>query len=305
MPEKRTFFVFFILAIVAAAVLFFRHLIGGSTVAVFTPRGPIAAQEKNLIRTAILLMLMVVAPVFTLLFSFAWKYRAGNEKAKYEPEKSHGIFGELVWWAFPAAVVAVLAVITWGAAHALDPYKPLAAAGAKPLTIQVAALNWKWLFIYPEQGIATVNFLEFPERTPLNFELTADAPMNSFWIPQLGGQMYAMAGMVSQLHLMADSAGEYAGRAAEINGRGYAGMKFTAKSVSDDDFSAWVASVKQAPSALTLDGYNRLAEPSENNPAASYSSVEKNLYNTIVVKFMPPASQLGGASATMPNMQMQ
>jgi cytochrome o ubiquinol oxidase subunit 2 len=149
------------------------------------------------------------------------------------------------------------------------------------------ALQWKWLFIYPEQNIATVNFVEFPNSTPVNFQLTADAPMNSFWIPELGGQMYAMPGMSTQLHLMADRPGEFNGSAAEISGKGFSGMKFIAKATSQKDFDTWVKSVKQSSNMIDLSKYNKLAEPSENNPVITYASVEKDLYNSIIMKFMP------------------
>jgi cytochrome o ubiquinol oxidase subunit 2 len=182
----------------------------------------------------VLLMLLVAVPLLVMAFTFAWKYRATNiPKQKHSPNWSGGK-AKLIF-VLPAAVVAVLAVLIWKQSHVLDPYKPLQAK-AQPITIQVVALQWKWLFIYPEQGIATVNFVEFPKATPVNFVLTADAPMNSFWIPQLGGQIYAMSGMATQTHLMADEVGEYAGSAAEISGAGFANMKFTAKSTTNEDF---------------------------------------------------------------------
>ncbi len=194
-------------------------------------------------------MLIIIVPTFILLFVVAWKYRAKNAKAKYDPEHSHGVFGELILWMIPSVVIAVMAVITWNATHKLDPYKPLESE-VKPLTIQVVALDWKWLFIYPEQGIATLNFVQFPERTPIHFELSADgSPMNSFWIPQLSGQIYSMTGMTTQLHIMADGPGEYTGRAAEINGEGFADMTFVAKSTSQSDFEDWVAERKTISSA--------------------------------------------------------
>jgi cytochrome o ubiquinol oxidase subunit 2 len=157
-------------------------------------------------------------------------------------------------------------------------------SNTKPLKIQVVALQWKWLFIYPEQGIATVNFVQFPEQTPINFEITADAPMNSFWIPQLGGQIYAMPGMVAKLHLIADKEGSYRGSSANLSGKGFAGMKFIAKSSSEADFEAWVDSVRQSG---PID-YTKVAEPSEYAPAAFYSLSDDNLFNQIVMKYMVP-----------------
>jgi cytochrome o ubiquinol oxidase subunit 2 len=281
---------------------------------VFDPQGPIALQERNLIITAVLLMLTVAIPMLILLYTFAWKYRAGNKNAKRDPERVGGIFKQLLWWIIPAVIIVTLGIINWNTTHALDPFKPIA-SNNPPLTIQVVALQWKWLFIYPAQGIATVNFIEFPEQTPINFELTADAPMSSFWIPQLGSQIYAMAAMQTQLSLMANTTGEYTGKDTEINGAGYADMTFLAKSVSQSDFDAWVASVQQSSSSLTMDAYNALALPSENNPEAYYSSYDKNLYDTILIKYMvPPAASsssmmsstmdMQNMPANMPGMQM-
>jgi cytochrome o ubiquinol oxidase subunit II len=286
--------------IILGAVVFFRLLIGGSTVTLFMPKGTVANAQRNLIIEEVLLMLTVAIPMFALLFFAAWKYREGNKNAKYEPEW-HGVKSQLILWAIPIALIAVLATINWQSAHALDPYKPIPSS-KPPLTINVVALTWKWLFIYPEQNIATVNFVEFPEQTPVHFNLTADAPMSSFWIPQLGSQIYAMAAMVTQLNLIASTTGEFAGKDTEINGVGYAGMTFTAKSVSDADFGTWVAQVKQSSPTLTLAGYNQLVEPSTYNPPAYYSSVEDGLYNNVVMKFMMPTSSLaipGGAVSSV------
>ena len=208
--------------VITGAVVIFKFLIGGSTIALFAPQGTIASQEIDLIKTSVLIMLLAVVPVFVLLFTFAWKYRAGNPNAIYDPERVHSAWRELSLWAIPAVIVATLAVLSWKSAHAVDPYKPIDSTAA-PLTIQVVALEWKWLFIYPAQNIATVNFIQFPEKIPVHFELTADAPMSSFWIPQLGSQIYAMAAMETQLDLMADTTGEFAGKDTEINGAGYAG----------------------------------------------------------------------------------
>ncbi len=179
-----------------------------------------------------------------------------------------------------------MAILTWVATHELDPYRPLGTS-LETFKIQVVALDWKWLFIYPEQGIATVNFVQFPEKTPIHFELAADgSPMNSFWIPELSGQIYAMTGMVTPLHLMADGSGVYKGRAAEINGRGYADMAFIAKSTSHSDFDDWVLSVKESPFQLSGPVYEELIKPSINPAALFYSHVEEGLFNKIVMKYM-------------------
>lgn len=270
---------------------------------VFDPQGPIAGQERNVIVLVVLLMLIIAVPMLILLYSFAWKYRAGNKNSKYDPEHVGNVWKQLLWWAIPAALIAVIAVINWKSTHALDPSNPII-SNVPPLNVEVVALQWKWLFIYPAQGIATVNFLEFPEQTPVDFALTADAPMSSFWIPQLGSQIYAMAAMQTQLNLEASSTGEYVGKDTEINGAGYAGMTFTAKSVSQSDFDAWVASVKDSSNTLTMDEYNNtLMQPSTYVSPIFYSSVDPNLYDTILMKYMIPPSA-SGTSQSMPGMQM-
>jgi len=188
-------------------------------------------------------------------------------------------------------IILILAVLTWNSSHDLDPFKPIV-SDKPPITIQVVALQWKWLFIYPQQNIASVNIIQFPNQTPINFEVTADAPMNSFWIPQLGGQIYAMPGMSTQLHLMADTEGTYRGSSANISGKGFAGMNFSAKSTSQADFDQWVALVHQTRNNLSLAKYNNLAKPSQNNPLSYYSSSQSGLYDRVVMKYMMPASQL-------------
>jgi cytochrome o ubiquinol oxidase subunit 2 len=267
---------------------------------VFDPQGPIALYERNLIILAVALMLLVAIPMLILLYAFAWKYRAGNKKSKYDPDHVGNIWKQLLWWVIPGIIIVAIAVINWQSTHALDPFTPIVSDNP-PLTIEVVALQWKWLFIYPAQGIATVNYVQFPQATPVHFVLTADAPMSSFWIPQLGSQIYAMAAMQTQLYLEASSTGEYIGKDTEINGAGYAGMTFTAQSVSQNDFNAWVASVKAASNTLTMADYNdTLLPPSEYAPSSSYSSVEPSLYDTILMKYMiPPSSTTADASASV------
>lgn len=178
----------------------------------------------------------------------------------------------------------MLGVITWKGCVELDPFRPLE-MNKKPLKIQVIALQWKWLFIYPEQKIATVNFFQFPEQTPINFDVTADAPMNSFWIPELGGQIYAMPGMNSKLHLMADREGSFRGSSANLSGTGFSGMRFIAKASSDADFNTWVESVKQSNQSLD---YDQLVKPSSYVPEAFYLLADENLYDQVVMKYMIP-----------------
>jgi cytochrome o ubiquinol oxidase subunit II len=285
-------------------VLFFKILIGNSLVSFFTPQGFIALQQKNLLISYVLVMLIIVVPVFVATYFIAWKYRSSNAKAHFTPEAKYSGFSEALLWVFPTIIVIIMSVITWDATHKIDPHQPIK-SDVKPLTIQVIALQWKWLFIYPEQGIATVNYIAFPEKTPLVFTLTADGPMSSFWIPQLGGQLYAMTGMSHSLHLIADKQGEFRGSNAEISGPGFATMKFVAKATSQREFERWVASIKQSPHALTMDEYNKLAKPSEDTPPIFYNSTEVDLFNTIMMKFMMPPSteQHESDMHTMPEMK--
>ncbi len=273
----------------------------GSEIAVLDPKGPIALQERGVIGITILLCSFVVVPVFFILFFFSWKYRADSPEAKisHKPNWDHdNMFVEFLWWLVPTIIVISLAVIAWKTAHQLDPFKPLTSGNA-PITVDVIALDWKWLFIYPQQNIASVNLVEFPENTPVHFYITSDAPVNSFWIPSLGGQIMAMPGMTTQLNLAASSIGNFNGFSAEISGDGFAGMAFTAKSVSSSDFAVWVQSVKQ-PNATPLNSttYAALAKPSEYNPVSYYSPIDPELYTENVMKYMMPPSD------SMPGMQM-
>jgi cytochrome o ubiquinol oxidase subunit 2 len=261
-------------------------LLSGTDVVLFNPKGLIAQEELKLILFSVALMLTVAVPTLIILYGFAWEYRESNKKARYDPEARHGKYFVLSMWAIPTVFMLVLASVMWPAAHKLDPKKTIAAE-AKPLTIQVVALRWKWLFIYPEQKIATVNYVQVPTNTPVQFELTADeAPMSSFWIPHLGGQLYAMTGHVNRLNLIAEEPGEYPGSTAEINGAGFAGMKFTARASSAEDFDHWVQDIKKSPSVLDNAEYEKLLEPSESNPAAFYSSTDTGLYAKMLMKYM-------------------
>ncbi len=275
------------LVIVLAYTYFRKH-----TVAVLSPSGTIAAQERHLIFIALALCAVVVVPVFFMAFWFAWKYRIGNTKTKrdYRPDWGNSRWVETVWWGVPALLILILSFVTWQASHNLDPYKPLASS-QKPITVQVVALNWKWLFIYPDQKVASVNFAQIPVNTPVNFEITSDAPMNSFWVPQLAGQIYAMTGMTTQLHLSASKAGSYRGSSANISGQGFAGMNFTVRAGSVQDFSNWVAQARQSRSQLTNTTYAQLAKDSKNNPVTLYASVTGGLYDSIVMKYMEPTQR--------------
>lgn len=281
MKTIKFLFIFFSVLALAFAIFF---VFKGEKVQVFQPKGTIASQELNLILVNLTLMLLILVPTFIWLLAVAWKYRASNAKAKYDAKKEYGKFNQFLIWSIPSVIVLIMAIHTWKATHHLDPYKRIGPK-EEELLIQVIALDWKWLFIYPEQSIATLNFVQFPEKRAIRFELTADnSPMNSFWIPQLSGQIYCMTGMITPLHIMADGTGTYPGRAAEINGQGYAKMRFVAKSTTQEDFEHWVDEVRQSPLHLDLKLYGELIEPSIDDPVQFYSKVDNALFEAIVMK---------------------
>jgi cytochrome o ubiquinol oxidase subunit 2 len=255
----------------------------------FNPKGAIAAEQIRLIVIAAILMLLIVVPVVIMTIIIAWRYRASNTKATYTPNWAHSTTLEIIWWVVPCIIIAILAVLTWITSHTLDPYRPLDSK-EKPLTIQAIALDWKWVFIYPEQGIATINYIEIPENTPISFEITSQGPMNSLWIPQLGGQIYAMAGMRTRLHLIADQAGVYDGGSSNYSGEGFAEMTFKVKAESTDEFTQWVKRVKQTPDILTTEKFNALLAPSSAEPVQLFSSVAPTIFTDEVMKFMMPMS---------------
>ncbi|KAI2690699.1 ubiquinol oxidase subunit II [Pseudomonas sp. TNT3] len=259
-------------------------LLSGCNMTLLNPTGQVGLEQRNLIITATLLMLLVVVPVIVMTFLFAWKYRATNTDAVYTPKWSHSTKIEIAVWAVPVLIIIALGYVTYVSTHALDPYKPLE-SDVKPITIEVVALDWKWVFIYPEQGIATVNKIVFPTNTPVNFKVTSDSVMNSFFIPGLGGQIYAMAGMQTKLHLIANRDAEMEGISANYSGAGFTGMKFKAISTSQENFDAWVSEVKKAPKQLEKAEYEALTKPSQNNPVELYSSVTPNLFQFIVDKY--------------------
>lgn len=252
---------------------------------VLNPKGEIANKQRDLIVLATVLSAIVVLPVFVLTFFIGWRYKESNKKAKYTPEWGGSKILESIWWGIPIILILILSIITFKSSHDLDPFKPIQSA-KKPVTIQVVALQWKWLFIYPEEGIATVNYVEFPVDTPINFEITADAPMNSFWIPQLGGQIYAMSGMSTHLNLIANETGSYDGSSANISGEGFSSMKFVAKATTRGDFDRWVDESHFKNNVLGQTSYAELAKPSANEVPTVYSDVDPELYTMIMKKYV-------------------
>jgi len=259
-------------------------ILSGCEGGVLDPKGQVGIDEKNLIIIATVLMLLVVIPVIVMTLYFSWKYKDTRTHEVYAPKWAHSNKIEAVVWAVPIIIVIILGVITWESTHRLDPYKPL---DGKHITIEVVSLNWKWLFIYPEQGIATVNELVFPANVPVEYKITSESTMNSFFIPQLGSQIYSMAGMETKLHLIANEPGTFKGFSANYSGAGFSGMKFNAIATpTQADFDKWVSDVKAQKSTLTKAEYYELAKASENNPVSYYGDVEEDLFHTIIMKYM-------------------
>ncbi|WP_297449048.1 ubiquinol oxidase subunit II [Ferrovum sp.] len=253
----------------------------GDQWAVLTPRGTIAGQEKTLILTALGLMLLVVVPVILMTFMFAWKYRASNPRADYDPDWDHSTLIEWVVWTIPTLIVAVLGYLVWTSSHTLSPYRPIASS-QPPLEVQVVAMDWKWLFIYPEWHIATVNRLVIPAGVPVHFSLTSDAVMSSFFIPQLGGQIYAMAGMKTHLHLIADRPGVFQGYNTQFSGQGFSGMTFETVATSREAFRQWAHQVETGGQVLDRAAFASLEKPSINEAPHLYSLALPHLFDSIL-----------------------
>ncbi|MDH6166677.1 cytochrome o ubiquinol oxidase subunit 2 [Variovorax boronicumulans] len=266
-------------------------LLAGCNTVLMNPSGDIANQQGRLIVVSTVLMLIIIIPVIALTIFFAWRYRQSNKEATYSPDWDHSTQLELAIWAAPLLIIIALGAITWISTHTLDPYRPLTRLDAKrqispetkPLVVEVVALDWKWLFIYPEQGIATVNELAAPVDVPISFKITASSVMNSFFIPALAGQIYAMPGMETKLHAVINKPGEFEGFSANYSGAGFSGMRFKFHGLSKDDFDKWVEKAKTSKEGeLTREGYMKLEVPSEREPVRHYATVDADLYNAIL-----------------------
>lgn len=275
-------------------------LLGGCSLAKFPlidSAGPIGQQEYHLILISFLLMLIPVVPVIVMTLWFARRYRASNDKATYAPKWGHSNKIEAVVWSVPILIVAGLAVLTWVTSHQLDPYKPIATQ-EKPVRVEAIALDWKWLFIYPDEHVASVNELVIPTHVPVSFRLTSDTVMTSFFIPRLGTQIYAMAGMKTRLHLMADKAGTYTGWNSQLSGEGFSGMHFKTVATSEADYKAWLDKVRQSPKTLDALTYEQLAKPSSHTPVTYYSQVQPNdLFAQVINKYMHGPTHAGSMTA--------
>ena len=254
---------------------------------VLSPKGPIGQAEKTILFDATAIMLAVVVPLIVLTLAFAWWFRAGNKRAHYLPNWEYSGRIEMIVWSIPALIILFLGGMAWIGSHDLDPAAPIQSRN-KPLEIEVISMDWKWLFIYPEQNIATVNELIVPASTPLHFRLTSSSVMNSFFVPQLGSQIYTMAGMVTQLTLQADEEGTYPGRSAQFSGDGFSDMKFDVLAVSDARFREWVAAAKANGAGLDASGYTALVRPSHADAPHTFSNVEAGLFDRAVIATMNP-----------------
>jgi cytochrome o ubiquinol oxidase subunit 2 len=256
---------------------------------VLDPQGPISSAEKTILLNATGIMLVVVVPVIALTLASAWWYRASNKRAVFRPDLVYSGSIELVVWSIPAMVVILLAGVAWLGAHELDPALKLKSDVA-PVRVEAVSLDWKWLFIYPDLRVATVNELVVPVGTPIEFTLTSASVMNAFFIPQLGSQIYTMPGMSTHLNLLAGHGGDYPGISSHFSGDGFSDMRFTVHAVPTSDFDTWLARVRSGTSTLSASAYTELARPSKNLAPQSYAGVDPMLYEYILRQAAPMAA---------------
>lgn len=269
---------------------------------VMAPHGDVAVQQAQLIVTSTLLMLLIIVPVIALTLFFAFRYRQSNTEATYSPDWDHSTRLELIIWGAPLAIIIALGTITWISTHKLDPYRPLdridaqraVAPDTRPLVVQVVALDWKWLFLYPEQGIATVNELAAPVDRPIEFRITSSTVMNAFYVPALAGMVYAMPGMETQLHAVINKPGNYEGISANYSGAGFSDMKFRFLGMSDGDFAAWVEDNKASGQTLDRMAYLKLEAPSQREPVRRFAAVDKDLYTAVLNRCADDAKMCQG-----------
>lgn len=265
-------------------------LLAGCETVVMSPSGDVAVQQRNLIVASTILMLLIIVPVIALTLFFAWRYRASNTDAPYDPEWNHSTALELVIWSAPLLIIIALGALTWIGTHTLDPYRPLdrieagrpLAPDANTLKVQVVAMDWKWLFLYPDYGVASVNELAAPVDMPIQFQITASTVMNSFFIPALAGQIYAMPGMQTELNAVINRAGDFEGFSANYSGAGFSGMRFRFKALDAAGFDAWIAKARAEGGPLQREDYLQLEKPSERDPVRWYANVPADLYPAIL-----------------------
>lgn len=282
--SARRLTVFILGTITLLSLVFLTANLSGLDIPVLKPSGEIASRQSRLIIFTVFLAAVVVMPVFVMLGLFAWRYRSGNKKPKRDSEWSSDKKLEIIWWGIPSLIIIVLCVVTYMTSHSLDPYKKIE-SNEQTLNVQVVALQWKWLFIYPDQKVATVNELTIPEETPVSFRITADAPMSSFWIPALGSQVYSMNGMTTQLNLIASDTGEFDGYNTNINGEGYSKMKFKVKSVSSQDFREWTSLHSGSMHTLDRVHFDELASPGTISAPMYMSLKEPDIFDYALSKY--------------------
>jgi cytochrome o ubiquinol oxidase subunit 2 len=278
-----------LLALSCAAIL------PGCSMVVLDPAGHVAAQEARLLVISTLLMLLIIVPVIVLTLVFAWRYRSSNTQAPYEPDWDHSIQLELVIWSAPLLIIIALGALTWIGTHTLNPYRPLdthsAAPAVEPLDVQVVALDWKWLFIYPKLGIAVVNEVAAPVDVPVRFSITSASVMNSFFVPALAGQIYAMPTMDTKLHAVINQPGAYEGFSANYSGAGFSNMRFRFLGMSAADFERWVQQARASGQALSRDAFLQLERPSEREPVRPFGAVAPGLFDAVVNRCVAPGTQ--------------
>jgi cytochrome o ubiquinol oxidase subunit II len=283
---------------VVAPALVGAVMLGGCSEGVLDPKGPIASAQRLLLINSTAIMLVVVIPVIVATVAFAWWYRSSNTRATRSLDESYEGRVEFVTWSIPALTVILLGGVIWISSHQLDPRAPIS-GNSDPFHVDVVSLDWKWLFIYPDQGVATVNQLVIPAATPVAFRLTSATVMNSFFVPQLGSQIYTMPGMTTHLMLQADKPGDYPGLSANFSGDGFADMRFTVTAMAAGDFDGWATKARGSGAALDDAGYGELTKPSSAVPPTTYRSVDPTLFDRIVdqIAVAPekaPAKQAGG-----------
>lgn len=259
------------------------------------PKGEIGLEERSLILTVFALMSIIVIPVIIMTLVFSIKYRASNIKnTQYNPDWAESKTIECVVWIIPIIIIIIISILTWESTHKLDPKQPIKNSTSDPIIINVIALDWKWLFIYPQNNIAVINELVFPINVPIQFNITSNSVMNSFFIPQLGSQVYAMAGMCTQLHLIANISGKYRGISSNFSGQGFSGMKFTVTATKNfKEFNQWIQTVQMSKNHIkNMISYEKLTEPSQFHPVTYFSDIKPNLFYEVINKFINQTQKL-------------
>jgi cytochrome o ubiquinol oxidase subunit 2 len=265
--------------------------LGGCGEGILNPQGPIASAERQVLFNSLAIMLAIVIPTIVAILAVGFWFRSSNSRAQYLPDFNHSGLLEVLVWSIPAMTVILVGGVAWLGAHELDPRKPLGPP-AKAVTVQVVSLDWKWLFIYRDEGVATVNQLTIPVGRPISFELTSAGVMNSFFVPQLGSQIYTMVGMLTRLQLQADNAGTYRGMSAQFSGDGFADMHFNVDAVPAEKFAEWVDKQRSAGPELDAKAYERLAKPSAAVAPLTYRAVGPRLFDGILASGMQPEEAL-------------